>query len=227
MKKIFAILLIVACLFGTVACSTTGQKSEIEKVIASYNTMPTKVVVDTTTDFSGTKVLSKAELLIGTYQGKYGSVYTHTYQKFVTIDEFQTSPIASVSESKEFFMDLGLRENFVSNKYAAFVAGSDFAPNVVDSLAPNFTKETVKNVSYVDGVFTATVPQENGAAVFGEGVILASDATVVIETVGGSVHKATITYAIPAPIDYIEDPVVTMTVTYNYDVQQIAPLTNE
>ena len=229
MKKIFAILLIVACLLSVSGCAigTAAQKSEIEKILDCYNTMPTMVVVDTVTDFSGTEIRSKAELKIGTYQGKYGSIYTHTYQRFVSVDDFQVSPIASVSESKEFFLDLGLRENFVSNKYASFVAGQDFAPNIVSSLAPNFTKETVKNVSYVDGIFTATVLRDNGAAVFGEGITLASDATVVIETVGGSVHKATITYSIPAPIDDINDPVVTMTVLYTYDVQQIAPLTNE
>lgn len=227
MKKIFAILLVVACLLGAVGCTPAVQKTEVEKIKECYNTMPTKIVVDTVTDFSGTQILSKAELFIGTYMGKYGSVYTHTYQRFETVDQFLTSPIVSVSESKEFFLDLGLRENFVSNKYASFVPGTDFAPTVVQNITPNFTQETVTNVSYVDGVFTATVLKDNGAAVFGEGVVLASDATVVIETIGGSVHKATITYAIPTVIDYVDDPVVTMTVTYNYDVQSIAPLTNE
>ena len=227
MKKIFAILLVVACLIGVVGCAPTAQKTDIDKVNACYNTMPTKVVVDTVTNFGGKEVLSRAELVIGTYMGQYGSIYTHTYQKFETVDQFLTSPISSVSESKEFFMELGLRENFVSNKYASFVAGTDFAPVVIDSIKPNFTKETVSNASYVDGVFTATIPQENGADVFGEGVVLASDATVVIESIGGSVHKATITYAIPSVIDSVDDPVVTMTVTYTYDVQSIAPLTNE
>lgn len=227
MKKIFAFLLVVACLIGAVGCTPTAQKTDIEKINDCYNTMPTKIVVDTVTNFSGTKILSKAELVTGTYMGKYGSVYTHTYQRFETVDQFLTSPITSVSESKEFFEGLGFRENFVSNKYSTFVSGSDFAPSVVESIMPTFTAETVKNYSYVDGVFTATIPQDNGKLVFGEGIVLASDATIVIETIGGSVHKATITYAIPTVIDYVDDPVVTMTVTYSYDVQSIAPLTNE
>ena len=227
MKKIFAILLVVACLIGAVGCTPTTQKTDVDRINDCYNTMPTKIVVDTVTNFGGTEILSKAELVIGTYMGQYGSVYTHTYQKFETVDQFLTSPISSVSESKEFFMTLGLRENFVSNKYASFVSGSDFAPSVIESIRPNFTQENVTNTSYVDGVFTATVLQENGASVFGEDVILASDATVVIESIGGSVHKATITYSIPSAVDYVDDPEVTVTVTYTYDVQSIAPLTNE
>ncbi len=225
MKKIVALLLVLVTLLFAVGCNNNSD--EVDKVMAAYNNaMPTKIVVDTVTSFDGAKVLSKAELTTGSYQGKKASVYTHTYQKFESVDELLTSPIISKSESMEYFEGVGLRENFISNKYATFVNGDDFAPDKIDSIIPNLSMDVLTEVSYENGVFEAIIPKANAVAVFGEGITLPTDATIEIVIAGGTVISLTVVYSIPATVEGSPDGIVTMTVTYSYDVQLLSPLTN-
>ncbi len=227
MKKIIALVLVFVCLLLMVGCKK--ESKEVTRVQeAFHNGMPTKVVVDTVTDFDGTQLLSKAELTIGSYQGKAATVYTHVYQQFEQVDAILTSPIISKQESTEYFEGSGVRTNFISNPRAVFVAGGeDFAPETVDSLIPNLSGKLLTEISFENGVFKATVPKDNAATVFGEGIALSSDATIEILVVGGVVLSTVITYKIPATQEDAPDAVVTATISYYYDVQLLQPLTNE
>ena len=226
MKRIIALVLVVVCALLAVGCKKTNP--DIQKVQTAFeNGTPTKIVVDTTTDFDGTKLYSQAILTIGSYQGRSATVYTHVYQKFDKVDSILSSPIVSKQESKEYFDGLGLRQNFISNKRAQFVEGSDFSQEAIDSFVPNFDNSLLSNVSLENGLFKATVAQANGSAVFGENVTLSSDATIEIVLAGGNVITMTIAYEIPALEDDSPNGKVTVTASYYYDVQLLQPLTNE
>ena len=143
------------------------------------------------------------------------------------VDDILSSPIVSKVRSKEYFEGLGVRENFLTNKRAVFVEGANFAPEVVDSIVPNFDESLLTDISFENGVFKATVPKDNGVAVFGENTSLSSDATIEVLTAGGIVITMTIAYEIPAANEETSNGKVTVTVSYYYDVQLLQPLTNE
>jgi hypothetical protein len=226
MKKIIALVLVFVCLLLAVGCKE--ENPAIAKVKAAYqNGMPTKIVVDSETNFDGTKVKSQAELTKGSYQGRAATVYTHVYQEFAMVDSILSSPIVSKVKSKEYFEGLSVRENFLTNKRAVFVEGADFAPEVVDSIVPNFDESLLTDISFENGVFKATVPKDNGVAVFGENTNLSSDANIEVLTAGGIVITMTISYEIPAANEESSNGKVTVTVSYYYDVQLLQPLTNE
>ena len=207
MKKIIALVLVFVCLLLAVGCKE--ENPAIAKVKAAYqNGMPTKIVVDSETNFDGTKVKSQAELTKGSYQGRAATVYTHVYQEFAMVDSILSSPIVSKVKSKEYFEGLGVRENFLTNKRAVFVEGADFAPEVVDS-----------NRMVID--------IQIQPAVFGENTNLSSDANIEVLTAGGIVITMTISYEIPAANEESSNGKVTVTVSYYYDVQLLQPLTNE
>lgn len=227
MKKIIALVLVLVCLLlSVVGCKE--ENTDLMKIQAAFqNGMPTKVTIDTVTSFDGTKVLSQAELTVGSYQGRAATVYTHVYQKFEIVDDMLSSPIGSKQESKEYFEGLGVRQNFISNKRAQFVEGEDFAPDAIENIIPKFDETLMTNMSFVDGVFKATIPKDNGTAVLGENTTLPSDATIEVFTEGGIVINMVITYEIPATTEDSPNGKVTMTVSYFYDVQLLQPLTNE
>ena len=226
MKKIIALVLVVVCLLLSVGCKK--ENPDIATLQAAFqNGMPTKIVVDTTTNFDGTRLYSQATLTMGSYQGRAATVYTNVYQKFDVVDSILSSPIVSKQESKEYFEGLGVRQNFISNKRAQFVAGSDFASETVETFIPNFEESLLDNISLVNGLFTATVAKDNASAVFGENVQLSSDATIEVIIAGGNVITMTITYEIPATEDDSPNGKVTLVASYYYDVQLLQPLTNE
>lgn len=226
MKKIIALVLVFVCLLLATGCK--DENTDITKVQAAFqNGMPTKVVVDTVTNFDGTKVLSKAEIAVGSYQGRAATVYTHVYQKFEVVDQIYNSPIVSKQESMEYFEGLGFRQNFISNKRAQFTEGTDFAPETIDALIPEFSEELMSNTSFVNGVFKAVIAKDNASAVFGENITLPSDAEIEVLTEGGIVISMTITCEIPATTEDSPNGKVSVTVTYYYDVQLLQPLTNE
>lgn len=227
MKKIIALVLAIVCLLLAVGCNKVTT-TDLDKVRAAFeNGMPTKIVADTVTNFDGTKLYSQATLTMGSYQGRTASLYTHVYQKFDVVDSISSSSIISAQESKEYFEGLGYRQNFISNKRATFVNGDNFAPTAVQSFIPNFDSALLTNATLENGFFKATVPQANAAAVFGEGIVFSSDATLEIEMAGGNVITMTISYEIPAYVKDAPQGKVTMTVSYFYDVQLLQPLTNE
>ena len=226
MKKIIALVLAIVCLLLAVGCKE--ETSDLTKVQAAFeNGMPTKILVETVTNFDGTKLYSEASLTMGSYQGRTATVYTHVYQTFDVVESILNSAIISKQESKEYFEGLGYRQNFISNTRAQFVAGNDFAPETVASFIPNFQDNLLTNATLENGLFKATIPQANAAAVFGEGMTLASDATVEIVIAGGNVITMTLNYEIPALMTDAPNGKVTMTTSYFYDVQLLQPLTNE
>ena len=70
MKKIIALVLVFVCLLFAVGCKE--ENPAIAKVKAAYqNGMPTRIVVDSETNFDGTKVKSQADITMGSYQGQH------------------------------------------------------------------------------------------------------------------------------------------------------------
>ncbi len=218
MKKILVLLAAVAMIFSLVSCGENETEltplEAFNKICeASEPTMVATEVVET----HGIFTLNASYTYVkGTVDGKDATQYVAVYDKFETVDngisDVVTSPIVTVTETKEYVDGKGVRENGGS-----WSKGGDFAP-AAGSLKLNFTEELVPEYSYANNVLTATVEADNTEAVLG--VAIPVDVEMEIVTDGAAIMSVSVSYSIEEDDDYPEIT-VTMNTVYSYDVQAI------
>ena len=223
MKKIIAVVLLLAC-----ACATLSSCGEAKDAVASVNRMfsayaPTRIY--TTTEFvAGDYTLTGThEIKTGYIDGKRASSSVRDYEELIPweeagVSDYVTLPWTRVKEVKYYHEDRGLRKG--SGKWDP--TGDDFAPMAGD-IAPNFTTGNVKNVKVDKKAKTVsfTVPGEKAFDVFGFEGIVDSDIDVVITHDGAVITSITLSYTIYGfEINY-PDVEITIKTLYSYSAETI------
>ena len=237
MKKIICLLLVLACSFAMFACGKEDELTGAQKTAQYYkNSLPTKVVTTSTQTImnaSGVAVATlngKYELVTGTISGKLATVQTYEQDYLREVADGANNvivgPIDTDTGSLEYLEGYGRRTN-----------GGGWDPNGLNfgptagSIAINLQDDLLTKVNYTDGdnginTLSFTVPNANIAAVFGadaDDVALltaSSDVEVTITNDGAFVNSITISYSI-AGTRYYPERRVTMTTTYEYEVQSV------
>ena len=226
MKKIVALILAVLCLFACVSCQEPEEviPEGIAKVSEMYKTAaPAKTVVRTVQDFGDYTLEGETTLVVGTYNGKAAALYTYVYQELADVEQMNSVAKRSVQGSKEYFEGRGVRENAIVDAAARFDRKAEnFAP-ATGAIALNLDATVLTDVVYENGVFTANVPASGLKTVFGEDTTIATATAITITVAGNMVTGVTLTYTIPS-LTAAPDVTVTVTATYIYDVQFVAPI---
>lgn len=214
MKKIFALLLAVACMSMIFSCDNKGNKT-LAQVSAMYDaSAPTKVVIDTKQEGSQT-LTGKYTLVTGLIDGKAATVYTYSYEEFATVEEDKTEAIHTVTGSKEFLEGNGVRVD--GKRWDS--EGKNFAPTK-GSIKINLDEKKIGSVIYEKNTLKFTVSAANTAAVLGEDNAIGYDVSVEITDDGVAITGITIKYEIPAT-ETLAKTTVTIKTVYTYDLEEV------
>jgi len=223
MKKIIAIVLVLACAFALFSC---GEEDPTALTISSINEMynatsPSRVDITSTQTFGKYTLTSTSTLKTGMVDGFSVTVYEYSTQQLRDVESGAGAdildPIETVTGSWAYHEDLGYREN--DGEWD--ITGDDFTPET-GAIALNITKDTAKDFKNDSAAKTATFTVEaaNTEAVFG--IAIASDVAVTIVYSGADVTSVSLSYSITNP-DEKDHPQVAVTVKadYSYDSQVI------
>ncbi len=240
MKKILAVILVVASMFLLMACGpdepVVDNAANISRILEMYKvSAPTKVVTSYTTKIGNVEFGGYTSLVSGmTANGKKATVQLYEYETLQSIETGAGDlilPIMGEPEkgSREYYEGKGERIN--GGRWLE--DGYDFAP-VAGSIAIKIAEVNIKDISFTDekGIQTLafTVPAENVAKVFGADYGITSEAKVVITANGAVITGITITYSsdILSEDEEIIYPSaeVTISTTYTYDVEKVTLVKN-
>ncbi len=233
MKKILAIILILASVFAISSCDETDTEvNGVEKFASMYaHSAPTKVVTNHVVsiglkDFSGTSTLIAGV----TASGLEATTQFYEYQTIQTIESGATQVIIPITGtpikgSREYLEGKGER---VDGKKWDSSVGYNFAPTP-GSIAINLTETLVNNVNYsVSGnahSLIFSVPKENCASVFGMDYGANGDISVVLSGNGAEVTGITITYTADVTSSdekiVFPDAKVTISTVYSYNIELV------
>jgi len=219
MKKILAIILALASVFAMFSCGSDGIEDEVKNIQTMYSaSTPTKIAT-TTTNTLGTTVLNGTYTLVtGKIDGKLATVMQYSQDEIASIDdgkgEIITGAVKTVSGSKEFHEDMGVR---IDGKN--WEEGFNFAPAAGD-IAIDLTFENLKDVKYENNTLTFVIAADKTAAVLGEANAINADVAVTIVNDGAVITGITMSYTLEAEGDFPET-VVVVTTSYEYDIQEV------
>ena len=219
MKKILAIILALASVFAMFSCGGDGIEEQVEAVKTMYSvSTPTKIATTTTNTIGNTVLDGTYTLITGKIDGKLATVMQFEYEEFATVDEGKgeiiTGAVKTVSGSREFHEDRGVREN--GGKWEE---GFNFAPSAGD-IALNLDLENLTEVKYENNTLSFIIPADKTAAVLGEENAIEADVAVSIVNDGAVITGITMNYTLEAEGDYPET-VVVVTTSYEYDIQEV------
>lgn len=222
MKKIIAVVLLLACAFTIFSCGETKDTvKSINRMFSAY--APTRIYTTTSLVAGDYELTGTHEIKTGFIDGKRASVSIRDYDELISWDEagaseYVTLPWVPVKEVKHYHEDRGLRTN--GGRWDPM--GDDFAPMVGD-IAPNFTTDNVKNLknNAAEKTITFTVPAEKAFDVFGFEGTVDSDIDVVITHDGAVITGISLSYTIYALEDNYPDIEITIVTVYSYAAEAI------
>ena len=244
MKKLIAILLVLACMLAMGACSlgngagngvtppdetpiTPSSNDEVQKILDELSELirtstPSQSKVTTVTGTKDVSLESELTITMGELSGKEAALYVHEYEEF---NDLGATEIKTVTrETKEYVEGMGLR-----------IDGGvwEDQPNFVRRLTPyrmNLDAEILQSVRTNEDntVVSFIVPLESASDVFNNFdaktiASMTSDIAVRIETDGSSVTAMNITYDMKS-VTNMENPTVEIKAHYSYDLQSITLL---
>lgn len=220
MKKILAIILVLACSLALFACEdeTADTITEINNMYNAF--APSMIVTETTQTFGNYTLTSSSTLKTGKVDGFDASVYEYSYQRLRSVEDGATAEIVGVIETVtgkwEYHAEKGYREN--GGKWDD---GYDFAPEA-GAIALKITADTVQDLKNdsENKTITFTVLAANTEAVLGNKID--ADVAVTLTHSGADITGVTLTYTVSNAdnADYPEISVV-IKAQYSYDSQQI------
>ncbi len=232
MKKILAIIIIVASVFAFAACDgETDNVDGVAKFVAMYkSSAPTKVVTTQVVSVGSVSFGGSSTLVTGvTKSGLTATVQTYKYDTIQTIENGGGDVVIPITGepiegSREYLEGKGERVD--GKKWKA--DGHNFAPTP-GSIAINLSEANITNVSYsVSGKSHSlmfTVPADKAVAVFGVDYGVKSDITVILSGNGAEVTGITVTYSMDIVSDdediVFPDADVTISTTYTYVLEQV------
>ncbi len=238
MKKLIAILLVVACMLAMVACGgnvtspgetpITPSSTEAQEILDALaelirTSSPTQSKVSTVTGTADVNLKSELTITMGELSGKEAALYVHEYETFNELGAKDAKTLTV--ETQEYVEGMGIR-----------VDGGKWEPDqssFVRRLQPyrmSLDAEVIKSLrtNEDETIVSFVVPMENVGDVFTnfDSQTLASmisDVTVRIETDGSSVTVMEIIYNSKS-IPNMENPKVEIKAEYSYDLQSITLL---
>lgn len=243
MKKIIAVILLMACVVGATSCSLfdrINNKKQNASIIENYQNMfaisiPTKAETVVTETMSSVVLESVVTITTGTVDGKKASVVTTNIQSLndIDVDKFRDlslNLIAETSNVRWYYEGMGTSTNRGKTWDSE---GVDFAPKA-GSITLNLDASVMENIEYkADGnteYLTFDVSKANAAKVLGDYVesSFKYDCNVKITASGGRISGVEISYSIEShelgDMDaYVEVEQIDMVVkaSYSYDLQEI------
>lgn len=228
MKKIFAWLLLLSCVFALSACSIgngAASADAVSSVSKMYrNSAPTKTVVKSEQKFGdltlkGEQTLVKGEILYEGKEWKEAAVYEWKEQQRAKVEE-EVGPTKWVSGSLEFVDGLGVRTN-----KGSWQAGVDFTPSI-GQMALNLDASALTGVTYNEGAktLTFTVKAANLAKVFGADTALTEDVLVTIVNDGAVVTDVILNYSEAGTEELPNGKQITIHTIYSYDNETVTLL---
>lgn len=222
MKKILALILILACTFSVVSCGEAGEiVGKVNKVFSAVS--PTKIVTETTEVFDGKLTLtSTSTLKVGVVDGFAAATYEFVKQTLRSVEEgagdTEELPWIETVELREYHDDKGLRVN--GGKWD--IDGENFAPEA-GKFAPKFSEKNLKDIKEDKATNTITfvIPADKTAAVFGEDQAPAADVSVTVTHDGSAVTSMILSYEVKADKKDYPDVAVTIKILYSYEPEQI------
>ena len=228
MKKIFAWLLLLSCVFALTACNIgngAASADAVSSVSKMYrNSAPTKTVVKSEQKFGdltlkGTQTLVKGEILDEGGEWKEAAVYEWKEQQRAKIEE-EKGPVKWVSGSLEFVDGRGVRTN-----KGSWQAGADFTPSI-GQMALNLDASAMTDVTYNEGAktLTFTVKAANLTKVFGADTVLTEDVLVTIVNDGAVVTDVILNYSEAGTEELPNGKQITIHTVYSYDNETVTLL---
>lgn len=237
MKKIFALLLAICCLFSVVACGNDDGNVEppADDVLARFNQMlntsvPTKSVSTATEIMEKVELVSTYTLTTGTNQdGKRATLLVSEVQ---TLQDAESNFVSHIKTTKtrEWYIE---GEGTFKNNRLVDEEGVDFAP-VAGSLALNLDSSLFEyEYDEESDTLTLYVDYENSAAVLApmltEDQEFEYDLVITIVAAGGRISQIDVAYMIESHdvgdddeiIVEIGDMDVVISTVYEYNTQQI------
>ncbi len=223
MKKILAIILALTCVFAMFSCGKEGIEDQVESIERMYSvSAPTKIVATTSSTFGNIVLDGTYTYVTGKIDGKIATVEQSVYEELASVEdgkgEIITGAVKTVSSTKEFHEDLGIRESY-NGAFKNWTDGYNFAP-VAGDIAIDLAFENLKDVKYENNTLSFTVTSDKTAAVLGEDYAQDADIAVAIVNDGSVVTSITMSYTLEAEGDYPETAVV-ISISYEYDIQEV------
>ena len=241
MKKIFAILLVIACMFSVASCSLLGggndpvEDNNERADITLFNQMlkesvPTQAVTVVKQKLGRTTFESTYTLTTGTVGGKTATTLVSKVQSLKSVTEGNTEAIETKTEYLWYLEGQGTSTNR-GRKWDA--EGTNFAPKA-GTLNFNLKSENFEEIQYDEENTTLylSVTADKSTEVLKNFLsadqVFEYDAFITITAAGGRIVAITVEYVIPGDvigdidnlIDVDEVEVVINT-TYSYGLQEI------
>ena len=240
MKKLIAILLVLACMLVMGACSlpvnppantpTTNPPaaSETQDILDALDDLirtsaPTQSKVVTLTGSKYINLKSELTITMGELSGKEAALYVHEYESLNDVGD--TAAITRARETKEYVEGMGLRVDggFWETEQPSFVRR--LMPYRM-SLEAKYIKSLSVNADKTE--FSFIIPMDNASDVltnFDAKTIASinSDISVNIKTDGSAVTFIGIVYN-TKNVSGLESPKVEVKAEYSYDLQSITLL---
>ena len=236
MKKLIALLLILACAFSLAACkkddgddnnqtNTNNVSNDVfTKVTSMLSTSrPTKIVGSTVIVSGDTTLDGYYTLIMGKIDGKAAATYDYNYERLISVEEsgsldYVTKPEVVETVYKEYLEGYGVRVDggaWDASAKSFAPAGSPFSLTVnADLIAEASYDEATKTL-------TCKVAKDKTSEVLGQAEDLPVDITLTIVDDGASINAVFITYTIPAAGKDTDAIEVTIKTFYTYRLEII------
>lgn len=241
MKKLIAILLVLACMFALAACGggasnapaplTPPAANETQDILDALSdliktSVPTQSKVNTVTGTADVNLKSETVITMGELSGKEAALYVHEEEVFNDLGATEAKSL--VVETMEFVDGMGLRVN--AAKGGAWEAeGLNFVRRIMPyrmELDATLIKSLLVNEDKTE--FSFVIPQDNASDVL-TGIdsktiaSMLSDISVTIKTDGSAVTYMELNYSTKSAPNF-ENPAVKIVAEYSYDLQSITLL---
>ena len=236
MKRIFALLLLIACVFSIVSCNKTTDEDNTPADIKLFTDMlatsaPTKSVVTVTQSLGKTNFVSTYTLTTGKVGDADASILSSNVQQLIDLAETKYSYIESKKSETWYLEGKGISVNG-GKKWDE--TGTNFAP-VAGSLKLDLSEGNYTSYEYdaEKSTIEFEIPWEKTEAVLAnylyEGQYYEYDTKLTLVAAGGRIVKIVIKYSIPEEsIGDFENSVdvgeidVVIEATYSYGLQEIS-----
>ena len=223
MKKIIALLMILALTFLATACGDgEGDPDYVSEINTMYSvSIPTKSVSVVKYEFASYTLTDKTTVVSGKVDGTLAAaVMTEETQRLRTVEDGSgvevVDFIETVTTVTEYLEGKGTR---VTGKKKWDAEGQNFA-FTQGSIALGITSDNVKDVKKVDNTYTFIVTPDNTEAVFGEAIPSTVEVTVIHD--GASVVGLKLSYVVAANNEAsTPETTVTVDIVYSYDIEKI------
>lgn len=249
MKRILAILLVIACIFSVCACNnnetpdnggsgnngnTDGVKTNAE-ILAMYSdllavSVPTKSEVVTTEKFGRNLLKNTVTLTSGEVDGKKSAYLVINEQKFNSLDSRELSLIDENTETQWYLEGSGISTN---NGRTWKADGKDFS-QVAGSLRLGLDEANFTSITFDEATMTLTLEAsyETAADVLSAYIPKSFeyeyDTVITIVAAGGRISKIKVEYVIEeedigeiGSSVTLEETTVVIDASYYYDIYDI------